>query len=334
MNALVSVIIPTYNSDRYIAAAIRSVLAQTYPHWEILVIDDGSQDETQQILQPMVEQYGDRLHYIYQANQGVSAARNRGIEAATGEFVAFLDADDIFLADKLAAQIAVFAAQPHLGMVHSGWRRVDAAGNPLLDVEPWQEIPTLDLESWLRWKPVLPSAMMFRRQWLVEAGGFDSRFPPAEDTELVLRLALRGCEAAWLRQITVLYRQHADSAMYKGLPQARSLATVLDHFFAQPDVPPHIRLLEPDIRYSTWVWIGWYLYDTGHLLEMGQALQQAWQYSPYPPLEAIINWVESFAAFSKNIGKVLDTEGLVTSAQWQDVTTWVSQNNEQLTINN
>ena len=326
MNALVSVIIPTYNSDRYIAAAIRSVLAQTYPHWEILVIDDGSQDETQQILQPMVEQYGDRLHYIYQTNQGVSAARNRGIEAATGEFVAFLDADDIFLPDKLAAQIAVFAEQPQLGMVHSGWRRVDAAGNPLLNVEPWQEIPTLDLESWLRWKPVLPSAMMFRRQWLVEVGGFDSRFPPAEDTELVLRLALRGCEAAWLRQITVLYRQHADSAMYKGLPQARSLATVLDYFFAQPDVPPHIRLLEPDIRYSTWVWIGWYLYDTGHWVEMGQVLQQAWQYSPHPALEAMVNWVESFAAFSKNIGKVLDTEGLVTSAQWQEVTAWVMAN--------
>ena len=326
MNALVSVIIPTYNSDRYIVAAIRSVLAQTYPHWEILVIDDGSQDETQQILQPMVEQYGDRLHYIYQTNQGVSAARNRGIEAATGEFVAFLDADDIFLPDKLAAQIAVFAEQPQLGMVHSGWRRVDAAGNPLLNVEPWQEIPTLDLESWLRWKPVLPSAMMFRRQWLVEVGGFDSRFPPAEDTELVLRLALRGCEAAWLRQITVLYRQHADSAMYKGLPQARSLATVLDYFFAQPDVPPHIRLLEPDIRYSTWVWIGWYLYDTGHWVEMGQVLQQAWQYSPHPALEAMVNWVESFAAFSKNIGKVLDTEGLVTSAQWQEVTAWVMAN--------
>ncbi|MBE9042396.1 glycosyltransferase [Oscillatoriales cyanobacterium LEGE 11467] len=334
MNPIVSVVIPTYNSDRYIAAAIDSVLAQTYPHWEILVVDDGSQDRTQQILQPIVREVGDRLRYIYQTNQGVSAARNRGIEAARGEFVAFLDADDIFLPDKLAAQIEVFAVQTQLGMVHSGWRRVDAVGKPLLDVEPWREIPTLDLESWLRWKPVLPSAMMFRRQWLLEAGGFDSRFPPAEDTELVLRLALRGCKAAWLRQITVLYRQHEDSAMYKGLPQARSLSAVLDHFFAQPDVPPHIRLLEPDIRYSTWVWIGWYLYGTGHLVEMGEALQQAWQYSPYSALEAIINWVESFAAFSKNIGKVLDAEVLVTSAQWQDVTAWVSQNNEKLSIKN
>ena len=102
----VSVVIPAYNCAAYGGQAVDSVLHQTYTDWEIIVVDDGSQDDTRLIL----EQYGDRIRYIYQQNQGVSIARNRGIELARGEFIAFLDADDYFFPDKIAAQIAVFAA--------------------------------------------------------------------------------------------------------------------------------------------------------------------------------------------------------------------------------
>jgi glycosyltransferase involved in cell wall biosynthesis len=108
----VSVVIPAYNCAAYVGQAVDSVLRQTYTDWEIIVVDDGSRDDTKLIL----EQYGDRIRYIYQQNQGVSIARNRGIELARGEFIAFLDADDYFLPDKIAAQIAVFAAQPNLGI--------------------------------------------------------------------------------------------------------------------------------------------------------------------------------------------------------------------------
>ncbi|MFS8117396.1 MAG: glycosyltransferase family 2 protein, partial [Microcoleus sp.] len=116
----VSVIIPAYNGDRYIVQAVESVFAQTYTNWEIIVVDDGSTDETHQVLQP----YLDKIRYIYQENRGVAAARNRGIQEAKGEFIAFLDQDDFFLPDKLAAQIALFRQQPSLGIVNSGWRLV------------------------------------------------------------------------------------------------------------------------------------------------------------------------------------------------------------------
>ncbi len=315
----VSVIIPTYNCDRYIAQALESVLSQRGCSYEAIVIDDGSTDGTCRVLRP----YGAYLRYFYQKNQGVSAARNHGIQLAQGEFVAFLDADDFFLPGKLAAQVAKFEAQPDLGIVHSGWRRVNSQGKALMDVQPWQTFPELNLESWLRWKPVFPGAMIFRREWLERVGGFDPRFTVAEDVDLVLRLALNGCAAAWLPRITVCYRQREQSAMCNGLFQARFLPAVLDNFFHQPELPERIRLMENQVRYSTLVWIAWYLYYTGQPAEMVQYLQQAWRYKPYLPVETMVNWAESFAEFSQNWGANLDADSLGKSPEWQQLVQWV-----------
>lgn len=323
MQPRISIIVPTYNCDRYLPAAIDSVRRQTYTLYELIVVDDGSTDQTQQILQHYGRQLGDRFRSVYQPNQGVAIARNQGIQLARGEFIAFLDADDTFLPDKLAAQVAVFEAHPHLGMVHSGWQRVTAQGEVLMQVEPWHQIPQLDLETWLRWKPVLPSAMMFQRDWLVRSGGFDPRFPPAEDTELVLRLSLMGCQAAWLQQITVNYRQHEDSAMHHGLPQARSLSAVIDHFFTLPNLPESIQLLERQVRYSTLTWIAWYLYHTGHYPEMRQSLQQAWRYSSYSPTETLVQWADSFTRFSQQWGVEFDADTLARSAEWRSLMGWL-----------
>lgn len=318
---LVSIIIPSYNAAQYIIQAIESVRHQSYPNVEILVIDDGSIDDTQARLQP----YTHLLRYHYQANQGVSVARNQGIELAQGEFIAFLDADDYFLPHKLTAQVGLFTKQPSLGMVHSGWRRVDQFGYPLMDVTLWEKVPELNLESWLRWKPVLPSAMMFRRDWLIRVGGFDPRFPPAEDTDLVLRLALMGCEAAWLPEVTVCYRIHGESAMQKGLPQAYSLAAVMDNFFSLPEVPVSIQLIENRVRYHTLVWIAWYLHSTGHPQEMVSFLQQSWYYSHYWPVQTVINWAESFAEFYQEIKQDFNVETLVKIPEWKELIQWIYQ---------
>ena len=307
---------PAYNCDRYLPEAIDSVLQQSYQAFEVIVVDDGSTDNTAAVLQ-RYQQQDDRVRAIRQPNQGVAIARNRGIELARGEWIAFLDADDFFLPDKLAAQMAIATAHPDLGIIHSGWNRVDSQGNHLLAVKPWQQIPKLTLESWLRWKPVLPSAMLIRREWLVRSGGFDPRFPPAEDTELVLRLSRLGCTADWLRQVTVGYRQHENSAMHKGLPQARSLAAVIDDFFSQPDLPESIRWLESSIRYNTLVWIAWYLHQTGHPVEMAESLQRSLTYSSYAPLEAIVHWADSFTEFSRSWGDEFDAEKLARSPGWQ-----------------
>jgi glycosyltransferase involved in cell wall biosynthesis len=120
----VSVIIPTYNSVEYICEAVDSALAQTYQDFEIIVIDDGSSDDTHQIL----SQYGNKIKYIYQGNRGVSAARNRGIHEAQGEYVAFLDADDGWYPDKLKGQVSIAEQNPEIDLFFSDWEAFNVRG--------------------------------------------------------------------------------------------------------------------------------------------------------------------------------------------------------------
>jgi glycosyltransferase involved in cell wall biosynthesis len=317
---LVSVVIPVYNCDRYIVQAIESILNQTYSAYEIIVIDDGSQDQTRHVLQP----YKNQIRYVYQENQGVSVARNHGIELSKGEFVAFLDADDMFLPDKLAVQLAVFEANPELGIVQSGWRRVNQQGETLMDVEPWEQVPTLDLEAWLRWKPFgTMGTLMFRRSDLQQVGGFEPGLTHAEDVDLVLRLSLNGYQSDWLRQPTVCYRQHDRNTMRDGLSQAQSINWVLDRFFGQPNIPLEIQFIEDWVRYSTLLWSSWYLYYTHFPEEMVDYLKKSWQYSPFMPMETVINWVESFAQYSAHLQQDFDVDELSQSPQWQELMQWV-----------
>ncbi len=317
-----SVIIPVYNCQLYITQAIQSALAQQVD--EVIVVDDGSTDDTPQAVQAIDDP---RLRYVHQTNQGVSSARNRGINLAAGTLVAFLDADDYFLPNKLAQQRALFESDPSLGLVQSGWQRVDESGALIDWVTPWAIAPDLTLENFLRFKPVLPSALMVRRDWLIRVGGFDVQLQAAEDVDLVCRLALEGCCGQWLKEIAVSYRQHRHSAMGNGLVQARDLTKFLNKFFQQPDLPNAVRLQERSVRYHTLVWAAWYLYDTGYLPEMAEHLKQAWNHTPYLPIEALIHWSDSFAEFSQ-VNQLPDQLAgqplaLTEYEDWQQLVRWL-----------
>ena len=320
--ATVSVVIPVYNGDRYIPQAVESVLNQTYPVNEIIIIDDGSTDQTRSVLQP----YFDRIHYVYQENQGVSVARNHGIKLSTGTFIAFLDADDVFLPQKLELQLQVFAENPQLGIVQSGWRRVNQQGEMIMDVEPWKQVPQLNLETWLRWKPFgTMGTLLFRREALQQVGGFEPGLTHAEDVDLILRLSLAGYTSAWLHQPTVCYRQHDQNTMRDGISQAKSINWVLDRFFRLPNIPLEIQLIENWVRYSTLLWSSWYLYYTGFPQEMVDYLKKSWQYSPFSSIETIINWVEGFVEYSNHLQQDLDADQLGQSPEWQQLMQWVTQ---------
>jgi glycosyltransferase involved in cell wall biosynthesis len=312
-----SVIIPVYNCDHYIQEAVESVLNQTYGDYEIIVVDDGSIDNTCRMLEP----YLDRIRYIYQENQGVSVARNRGIEEARGEFVAFLDADDFFLLpSKLADQVACFEAQPSLGLVISGWRMVNQQGKKIVDREPWRYASKLDLETWLLYKPVLPSAMMFVREWLQRVGGFDPRFPPSEDVDIACRLALMGCQSAWLQSIAVGYRQHDNNASNQIDKQAKSVEAMLNNFFALPDLPDKIYQLENEVRYYSLLWTAWCFYHNSKFSEMAQYLQKSLRYAPQLPTEIISNWIVFFSQISSQLYNYkLDTYSLSNLPEWQQL---------------
>ncbi|NET43627.1 glycosyltransferase [Okeania sp. SIO2B3] len=310
----VSVIIPVYNS-LYVTEALDSVLNQTYRDYEIIVVDDGSREHIQQVL----ELYSSNINYIYQENQGVAAARNRGIEIAQGEFVAFLDHDDFFLPDKLALQVSCFDAQPQVGMVHTGWRRVNQKGEYIQDVKPWHRIPVLDLENWVRWMPILFSAMMFRRKWLEEVGGLDTGFKQASDLDLVQRLALIGCETVWVQEVTVCYREHSGNDSLNTPLQALESWQVRDKFFTRSDLPVGVHCLEKECRYRTLVWVAWRLYYTGYLEEMVEYLEKSLIYSPYSLTKTVSDWVKTFTKYSAEFGYELDALSLTQSKPWQQM---------------
>ena len=135
---LVSVIIPTYNNAAYLVESVESVLNQSYRNIELIVVDDGSTDNTQAVLAG----FGDRLRYVRKANGGPSSARNLGIQMARGQLIAFQDADDLWLPEKLALQVAYFHLHPEVGVVFTGSLRFNENG--VMDSNIWDgyRVPT------------------------------------------------------------------------------------------------------------------------------------------------------------------------------------------------
>jgi glycosyltransferase involved in cell wall biosynthesis len=312
----VSVIIPAYNSAKYLPEAIASILEQTYTDYEIIVINDGSTDNTSEVVTP----YLDKIRYFEQSNQGVSATRNRGIYLAKGEFIAFLDADDIFLPQKLAQQVEIFLTQPEIGIVNSGFSIITEAGEKLTNIERWHKIPDLTPEIWLLHKPVLPSAMMFRRDWLIKVGGFDPRFFASEDVDLVLRMVIQGCQSTWLKTVTVYYRQHSSSASWRNPSKQMANAEFMqDCFFARNDIPQSIRKLERQSRYDFLVWIACVLYQAGCIPEMITYFQKSLAYTPYSWSETIAQWLTSFRNSAELNSRPFDTYALSQLPEWQQL---------------
>lgn len=289
---LISVIIPTYNSARYLPQALDSVLAQDYPHIEIIVVDDGSTDETPQLIRP----YHAHLHFIQQANAGSAAARNTGLAQAHGAYVVFLDADDWLLPGKLRQQAAIMQAQPDVGLVHSGWQRVNEAGDVLETAAPWRDAPRLDIDGWVWYKPVQMGAMLFRKAWLDRVGGFDPDLRQSQDVDLIFRLALAGMTAVWHYQPTFCYRIHPQSTIRRHAERHHAYVNrVLDKLFAHPALPGRLAASESKVRYYNLRWLAVHQYSVGLLTPMLAPLTEAARYSPLSMLETVVDWAFAFA---------------------------------------
>ncbi len=191
----VSVIIPTYNRSRIVTRAIDSVLSQSYENFEVIVIDDGSTDDTKEVLK---NKYGDSIRYIYQPNKGPSAARNTGINASRFELIAFLDSDDEWLREKLELQVPVMS-DPRVVLSFANWRRYGSEEDCFNNIEL-----VLDKEVSIIEEPILhvirrsgkhgiliPNCIC-KKEFLIRVGCFDERMKIAEDTKLIFRLAFEG----------------------------------------------------------------------------------------------------------------------------------------------
>lgn len=188
----ITTVIPTYNRSADVVVAVESAVAQRYPNdlHEIIVVDDGSTDDTEAVL---AARFGDRIRYLRKSNGGVSRARNHGIAHARGDAVAFLDSDDTWEPDKIAAQVEVLRARPSVAMVLTSMVFVDGAGRPFDTLSRRSTLPTDGhiLPYVLRNPAMTPSSAMVRTRVARELCGFDPDLRTAEDLDFHLRLALR-----------------------------------------------------------------------------------------------------------------------------------------------
>ncbi len=215
--ATVSVVIPAYNSERYIADAIKSVLAQSFRPHEIIVVDDGSSDGTARALQP----FAGVIRYLYQENRGEPAARNTGMRATSGSYIAFLDADDLWAPEKLELQMAYFAAHPSCAFVYSDMTTFDENGviDPSVKVRFNITFPRGNIFPALFRETLFGSgSVVFRKDCIEKVGYFDEDFLVGSDYEMWLRMA-RHFEIGVVDQPLLQYRQHSHMST-RGLGRA------------------------------------------------------------------------------------------------------------------
>ncbi len=234
----VSVIMPAYNSARFIGEAIESVLGQTWPKTELIIIDDGSTDETASI----IKSYGDRVRYVYQQNARQAVARNAGIAISKGEYLAFIDADDVWGEEKLQKQLDKFQSNPSLGLVSCstieidefskqiGVKSTNLRGKALRSILLGEGAAGINGSS-----PLIP------RQVIESVGLFDPELTPVEDTDMFCRIAAR-YPIDYVDEPLVLYRSHSGN-MHRKLDL---METAWTRFYAKV-------LRDPAVRRFGWV---------------------------------------------------------------------------------
>jgi len=217
----VSIIIPAYNQAAFLPEAIDSALGQTHAAVEVIVVDDGSPDDTASVCR----RYGSRIHYIHKENAGLSAARNTGILAAAGDFVIFLDSDDFLPLETVQKHLQTIEARPDIDVAYATYLYVDMSGSPTLTgFDPFVED---DAFHQLLLGNLFPShAAMTRRSSLANSGLFDVDLKSVEDWDLWLRLAARGSKFVRTADIAVPYRQYPDS-MSKDYDRMRRAALMV-----------------------------------------------------------------------------------------------------------
>ena len=215
----VSVVIPTYAHRDFVMATLESVWAQTFTDYEVIVVNDGSPDDTDTVLRPLAA--AERIVYLTQENAGQAAARNRGVAVARGEFIALLDDDDLWPSDKLARQMAAMRAHPDVALVYGPAIPIRADGAPIgaleraqLPIDIWDEGPSGDVHAAfaLRNYILSPGQTLIRRATLPQQGPFDTALWGCDDLDLWLRLAERG-KFLFLPGVPALhYRVHPGNA--------------------------------------------------------------------------------------------------------------------------
>lgn len=210
MEKLVSIIIPTYNSEKYISETISSILEQSYKNFELIVINDGSTDNTKDIIDIFCKQ-DDRITLINKNNSGVSDSRNKGLEQSIGEYISFVDSDDIWLKNNLELKIKALNSNKVDG-VYSFCEIIDEKSKKTGIIKKGDALFTL--ENMLHWDGnyiTIPSGLIFRKSAIQSINGFNIRLSNNADQDLLIRLLAKNHKIGLINEVTWLYRKHSNN---------------------------------------------------------------------------------------------------------------------------
>ncbi len=247
----VSVILPTRNRKQFLREAVQSVLDQTYQDWELLVIDDGSPEGENAFIQ----QYNDcRILYFRQKPMGRSKARNNGLLHASGNFIAFLDDDDLFMPDKLEKELQCFHENLNVDFVASG---VHVCDDHLENIEvwlPWTVQSEISAFQMFFHCQMIPSSVLFRRTLLDQMDHwFDPELPPCEDTDFFIRALLTGCKTEYVKSLLTRYRLHRQPSIDDVHQCCLKHHLMLDKLFHSQSLPQDV------IRQKTSIYFHYHL---------------------------------------------------------------------------
>ncbi len=236
----ISVVMPAYKVAPYIGETLASVCAQSFADYEVIVVNDGSPDtaELERVLAP----FRSRISYLKQENRGASVARNRGLQAARGELIAFLDADDLWLPNYLAEQYAFIQRGPYDLVYADALLFGDSpqAGRTFMETAPSSGPVTF--RSLIRGEcNVITSGVVARRQLICEVGLFDEQLRNAQDFDLWVRLVRHGARVAYQRKVLLRYRVHEDSLSGDELNRIKRELRVYAKIASTPDLTPEER---------------------------------------------------------------------------------------------
>jgi glycosyltransferase involved in cell wall biosynthesis len=268
----VSVIIPTYNCAHYLEQAIESAMNQTYRDLEIIVLDDGSTDNTSEV----VRKYGTDIRYIRQANAGLPAARNRAIESSSGEFLAFLDSDDWWEPSKLAEQVPILEGDPELGLIYTDLRVVHDDGEIIPSFLASRPLATSGyvFDRLLQSGFILPSTVLMRRTCLDQVGMFDESMRSHEDIELWLRVCQKW-KVALVSQPLTHRRQGAANMTSNDNLKTEYSVKLFEKALRLPNLTIEQRNTMTEKLAGAYFMRGWFHFSNGHMRECRKSLRQS-----------------------------------------------------------
>ena len=266
----VTVVIPAYNAMTYLPETLDSVLQQTFTDFEVLVINDGSTDAIESWFATIND---DRVRLISQANQGLPGARNTGIKEAQGEYIAFIDADDLWEATKLEKQVQCLDTKPEVGLVYAWTLLIDQQGNSTgtvtaaqVEGNVWEKLLLGDVVG-------SGSAAIVRRSCFDQVGLFDPELTSIEDCDMWVRIAVH-YPFAVIKEVLIYYRQHPSGMSRNYDRMAQNSRLKIEKKFAQ--VPFEMLYLRPRAYGHAFLWLAWkIIFEGGAIEQANHYAQQA-----------------------------------------------------------